>query len=92
MARDDTLTIDPLLRSAVAFRPLNLLGDLPMTGRCDAIFCRNVMIYSDQPTKARLLSRLCDRLELGGTLYIGHSERLLGPAETKLQCVGRTRT
>ena len=86
----DELTIDPILREAVSFRALNLLGDWPIKGRFDAIFCRNVMIYFDEPTKARLQSRLADRLEVGGMLYIGHSERLVGDVATKFQCVGRT--
>ena len=86
----DQLTIDPLLRDAIAFRPLNLLGEWPMKGRFDAICCRNVMIYFDEPTKARLLERLCERLEIGGVLYIGHSERLVGPAERCMDFVGRT--
>lgn len=88
--RGDPQTVDPMLRAAIAFRPLNLLGDWPIKGRFDAIFCRNVMIYFDEPTKSRLLARLCERLEVGGMLYIGHSERLLGPAEQKLKYVGRT--
>jgi chemotaxis protein methyltransferase CheR len=88
--RGETLTIDPMLRGAIAFRPLNLLGDWPIKGRFDTIFCRNVMIYFDEPTKARLLARLCDRLEVGGMLYIGHSERLVGPAGGRLKYVGRT--
>ncbi|HET9510389.1 MAG TPA: protein-glutamate O-methyltransferase CheR [Sphingomonas sp.] len=86
----DTQAVDPLLRDAISYRPLNLLGDWPMQGLFDAIFCRNVMIYFDEPTKARLQARLADRLEVGGMLYIGHSERLLGGVERQFQCVGRT--
>ena len=86
----DGLVVDPVLRDAVAFRPLNLLGDWPFTGRFDTIFCRNVMIYFDEPTKERLLARLGERLEVGGMLYIGHSERLIGPVQDKFRCIGRT--
>jgi chemotaxis protein methyltransferase CheR len=86
----DPLTVDPMLRDAIAFRPLNLLGEWPIKGRFDAIFCRNVMIYFDEPTKARLQARLAERLEVGGMLYIGHSERLVGAVERKFQFVGRT--
>ncbi|SFP72146.1 CheR family methyltransferase [Sphingomonas rubra] len=88
--RGEPLTVSPLLRDAIAFRPLNLLGEWPMKGRFDAIFCRNVMIYFDEPTKARLQERLADRLEEGGMLYIGHSERLTGGVEKRFRCVGRT--
>lgn len=86
----DQSAIDPMLREAIAFRPLNLLGEWPMKGRFDTIFCRNVMIYFDEPTKARLQSRLADRLDIGGMLYIGHSERLVGGVEKRFECVGRT--
>ena len=86
----EAMAIDPLLREAIAFRSLNLLSDWPIKTRFNTIFCRNVMIYFDEPTKARLMARLCDRLEVGGMLYIGHSERLIGPAESKLKFVGRT--
>ncbi|MDJ0276099.1 protein-glutamate O-methyltransferase CheR [Sphingomonas sp. 2R-10] len=86
----DDLVVDPVLRDAIAFRPLNLLGDWPIKGRFDTIFCRNVMIYFDEPTKERLLARLADRLEVGGMLYIGHSERLIGAVQGKFRSIGRT--
>ncbi|UAK26042.1 CheR family methyltransferase [Sphingomonas nostoxanthinifaciens] len=88
--RGDTGEIDPDLRALIAFRQLNLLGDWPIRGRFDAIFCRNVMIYFDDPTKARLQERLAAALAPGGFLYIGHSERLLGAAEKMLTPVGHT--
>ena len=84
------LTVDPLLREAISFRPLNLLGPWPIKGRFDAICCRNVMIYFDEPTKARLQSRLADHLETGGMLYIGHSERLSPDVARRFDNVGRT--
>ncbi|MEH3105287.1 MAG: protein-glutamate O-methyltransferase CheR [Sphingomonas phyllosphaerae] len=87
---DDRLTVDPALREAISFRPLNLLGAWPMKGRFDAICCRNVMIYFDEPTKAKLQSRLADHLETGGMLYIGHSERLAPEIASRFECVGRT--
>lgn len=87
---DNRLTVDPALREAISFRPLNLLGPWPMKGRFDAICCRNVMIYFDEPTKAKLQSRLADHLETGGMLYIGHSERLSPEVASRFDCVGRT--
>jgi len=56
----------------------------------DVIFCRNVMIYFDQPTKERLVSRFAEYLRPGGFLYIGHSERVSGPGEALLEPVGPT--
>ena len=77
-------------RGLVRFRTLNLHGAWPMKGHFDVIFCRNVMIYFDEPTKEKLLARLADRLEVGGMLYIGHSERLLGAVIDKFRPIGRT--
>ena len=44
----------------------------------DMIFCRNILIYFDKPTQAKVLSRLCDHLRPGGHLFLGHSESLVG--------------
>ena len=78
------------LRELVAFRELNLIGDWPMKGRFDVIFCRNVVIYFDEPTQERIWSRFAPMLEPGGALYIGHSERVSGPATGQLQTAGLT--
>ena len=65
------------LQSLIVFRELNLVAQpWPMKGRFDVIFCRNVMIYFDEATQAQLIAALVDRLEPGGQLYIGHSERV----------------
>jgi len=77
------------LKQLIAFRQLNLLDDWPMRGQFDAIFCRNVMIYFDQPTKTRLVDRYADFLHLGGWLYIGHSESLSRISD-RFQAAGRT--
>lgn len=77
-------------RSIVRFRTLNLLGDWPIRGRFDAIFCRNVMIYFDAPTNEHLVHRFAEALVPGGYLYIGHSERVTGAASDLLELVGPT--
>lgn len=78
------------LRSLVTARELNLFGEWPMRQRYDAIFCRNVMIYFDDPAKEELEARFVDMLAPGGYLYIGHSERLIGPAAAKMRTEGHT--
>jgi len=77
-------------RSLVQFKRLNLQGEWPMRRPFQVIFCRNVMIYFDQPTKDRLVARFAQALAPGGYLYIGHSERVSGPAEDLLESVGPT--
>jgi chemotaxis protein methyltransferase CheR len=86
----DEAEIAPELRALVRFRTLNLLGDWPMQGRFDVIFCRNVMIYFDNPTKERLVARFAGMLAPDGTLYVGHSERVTGPALDHLVPMGPT--
>ncbi len=66
------------IRKIITFKQLNLLGAWPMKGPFDAIFCRNVLIYFDGPTKGELIRRYKDMLKPGGWLYIGHSESVVG--------------
>lgn len=67
--------MSPAIRSLITFGTLNLHAEWPMKGRFDAIFCRNVAIYFDEPTQKRLWSRFASALQDDGRLYIGHSER-----------------
>lgn len=86
----DTIAIGEEARSIVRFRSLNLLKSWPMRGKFDVIFCRNVMIYFDTETKERLVARFADQLQGGCHLFIGHSERVTGPAAQTLESVGPT--
>ncbi|MFT6772887.1 MAG: chemotaxis protein methyltransferase CheR [Paracoccaceae bacterium] len=74
----DGATFNEKLKSMISFRQLNLLHDWPFRGPFDAIFCRNVVIYFDTETKARLVNRFAEMLAPHGILYLGHSESLLG--------------
>jgi len=78
------------LRQLVSFRKLNLIGSWPMRGKFQAIFCRNVVIYFDANTQEVVWSRMTPLLEDNGALYIGHSERVSGPAEALLATDGIT--
>ena len=86
----DMFLIHETLRKMVRFRQLNLLRAWPFSTHFDVIFCRNVMIYFDQKTKNELVYRLAQQLKPGGTLYVGHSERVLGPALDLLETCGPT--
>jgi chemotaxis protein methyltransferase CheR len=66
----------PEAQALITFKELNLIGDWPMRGPFDAIFCRNVVIYFDEPTQERVWSRFIPLLKEDGRLYIGHSERV----------------
>ncbi len=78
-------------RDLIAFRELNLNApSWPMRQRYDAIFCRNVAIYFDEGTQNRLWSRFAEVSGPGGWLYIGHSERVGGPAASRWRSAGLT--
>lgn len=66
------------IRDMVQYKAFNLLDDPRMMGQFDVIFCRNVLIYFDQPTKAEVLERLSERLPDDGVIYLGGAETVLG--------------
>lgn len=86
----ESVTIAKDITRLIRYRQLNLLRAWPFDALFDVIFCRNVMIYFDEPTKAELVLRFAKQLKVGGYLYIGHSERVAGEATKLLQPVGAT--
>ena len=77
--KSNLVRIAPALRSKVGFARMNFMDETyPIGEPVDIIFCRNVLIYFDKPTQAKVLSRLCDCLAPGGYLLIGHSESITG--------------
>jgi chemotaxis protein methyltransferase CheR len=79
-----------VLRSLVSFKKLNLIGNWPMRHKFQVMFCRNVVIYFELPTQEQIWSHMMPLLDDNGTLYIGHSERISGPAENFLRTDGIT--
>ncbi len=65
------------VRKMVLFRRLNLMrSTFPFKRKFQVIFCRNVMIYFDRPTREQLIARFYHYLAEGGYLFIGHSESI----------------
>ena len=74
----DRWQIDSAVREMVRYRPFNLLDELSGLGQFDVIFCRNVLIYFDQPTKQMVLERMAKQLAPDGFLYLGGAETVVG--------------
>lgn len=77
----DRWQIDESLRKMIKFQQFNLLDDLSALGRFDVVFCRNVLIYFDTPTKTRVLDGIADMLAPDGFLYLGGAETVLGTTD-----------
>jgi chemotaxis protein methyltransferase CheR len=77
----ETWQISPEIRSMVQYRPFNLLADFGQFGMFDAVYCRNVLIYFDQPTKIDVLERIARVLEPDGFLVLGAAETVVGLTE-----------
>ena len=74
----ETWQISADIRAMVQYRPLNLLQDFSALGSFDVIFCRNVLIYFDQPTKIDVLERCARILDPDGFLVLGAAETVVG--------------
>lgn len=70
--------INEFLRSRIGFREFNLLSDYRPLGTFDVIFCRNVLLYFDVPTKRDILARLSRVLAPDGYLLMGSAETVIG--------------
>lgn len=65
------------LKNQVIYRRFNLLEPTyPFKKKFHVIFCRNVLIYFDGPTKEAIIEKMRKSLEPGGYLFIGHSETI----------------
>lgn len=69
------------VRAMAQFRKFNLLDDFISLGTFDIVFCRNVLIYFDPPTKGQILGRIAKLLPDDGVLYLGGAESVLGVSD-----------
>lgn len=77
----------PELQAVVRFARVNLNDErYGAIGQFDLLFCRNVLIYFDPPTKARVLEQLLAHLAPAGLLFLGHAESL-GATTDRLRAV-----
>lgn len=67
------------IKKYVNFTHLNLLDPfkVKLVGIMDVIFCRNVLIYFDQPSRKKVVDMFFERLSEGGYLLLGHAESLI---------------
>jgi chemotaxis protein methyltransferase CheR len=73
----DRYQVKDTLKKLVLYKRLNFSSErFPFKGKFQTIFCRNVMIYFDPPTKDRLISKFEQYIEDDGFFFIGHSETL----------------
>jgi chemotaxis protein methyltransferase CheR len=86
---DGSVNMRDSIKKLIHFKQLNLLEGWPMQGKFNVIFCRNVVIYFDKTTQAKLFDRFADALEMGGWLYIGHSESLYKISD-RFELIGNT--
>ena len=73
---ENSFMVSEALRKNVAYRNFNLLHSFQFKKPFHTIFCRNVMIYFDVPTKNEIINKFYDALLPGGYFMIGHSESL----------------
>jgi chemotaxis protein methyltransferase CheR len=76
---DGQASVVAAVRALCQFGQMNLLDEerTHLVGRCDVIFCRNVLIYFDASARKRVIEMFHERLVTGGVLLLGHAESLL---------------
>jgi len=78
----DGFELIPEIRSRVTYQAINLLNPFPAYWQFDVIFCRNVLIYFDVPTKKDVIDRMAKLLDRGGSLFLGGTESTLGVTDS----------
>jgi chemotaxis methyl-accepting protein methylase len=74
----DLWEVDPALRARVRVEQANLTAGFPADpGRCQVVFCRNVLIYLSRAVAETFLLRLAGWLAPGGLVFLGYAETVL---------------
>ena len=76
--QDDHWRISERMRQMVSYRKLNLMDPAYNLGKFDIVFCRNVLIYFDGPTKAEVFERISQTMNPSGFLLLGAAESVIG--------------
>jgi chemotaxis protein methyltransferase CheR len=92
MPKEQNWTLKPEITSMVRFSTHNLLMPCTHMGQFDFIYCRNVLIYFDIPTKKTIVDRLAAQLKPGGHIVIGSSESLIGVTDSVKSVAGLSAT
>jgi chemotaxis protein methyltransferase CheR len=72
---EGAVRIHPELLSKIAFARINLVSmPYPFQHPFDIVFLRNVLIYFDPNTVARIIEQMARAIRPGGLLFLGHSE------------------
>lgn len=76
--KGDRWSLKQDIRSMVQFKHFNLLEPMAALGKFDIVFCRNVLIYFDRETKAKVLQNMAGVLPEDGFVFLGGAETVLG--------------
>lgn len=80
-------TVEPAVRRHLRVKRINLVEAVRFDEPVDYVFCRNLLIYFDQPGGSKIVANVTKNLRPGGFLLIGKSEVLfsLPPGLTKVE-------
>ncbi len=71
-------TLNQEIKNMIQFKYFNLLDSMTSIGQFDVIFCRNVLIYFDQPTKKDVMERMSKQMAEDAFFFLGGAETVLG--------------
>jgi chemotaxis protein methyltransferase CheR len=80
--KDQAWQVKPEIKAKVQYRYFNLMLNAQALGKFDIVFCRNVLIYFDQPTKGRVLNSIASAMREDGVLFLGGAETVFGVTDT----------